>query len=485
MNPLRVVRAQQMPQVPGVPGAPGTPGTPHVPVAIVGAGACGLMTALRLRSQGVECVLLERDAVPTGSTALSSGFIPAAGTRLQQSLGIKDSIDLFAQDVQAKAHGDAATHLVAAYTQAVAQGVNALEAEHGITFEILDGFLYPGHRARRMHAVPERTGAALMARMERAANAAGADILTEARVCELWLDTNDRALGVAYERPDGALEYLACDVLVLACNGYGGNPAMVSALLPAMRSAVFAGHVGNDGSAIVWAQQMDARLADMGAYQGHGSWATPQNALMSWAVMMEGGIQINSTGARFHDETKGYSEAAVHVLEQPGGVAWNVFDAPLLAMARSFPDFVDAQTAGACRTAHNTAALAQLIGCDEAAVLATLADVQAVGTDRFGRAFKRALQPPYYVVKVTGALFHTQGGLDIDAHCRVVKSDGSVFPNLLAAGGAARGVSGNAVWGYLSGNGLLSAIGGGWVAAGSALSQLAGHQSTGHVTSDK
>ena len=306
MNPLRVVRAQHLPPVSG---------TPQVPVAIVGAGACGLMAALRLRSQGVDCVLLERDAVPTGSTALSSGFIPAAGTRLQQSLGIKDSIDLFAQDVQAKAHGDAATHLVTAYTQAVAQGIDALEAQHGITFEILDGFLYPGHRARRMHAVPERTGAALMSRMERAANAAGADILTEARVCELWLDASDRVLGLGFERP-------------------GGTLAMVSALLPAMRSAVFAGHMGNDGSAIVWAQQMHARLADMGAYQGHGSWATPQNALMSWAVMMEGGIQINSTGARFHDETQGYSEAAVYVLDQPGGIAWNVFDAPLLAMAR-------------------------------------------------------------------------------------------------------------------------------------------------------
>ena len=39
------------------------------------------------------------------------------------------------------------------------------------------------------------------------------------------------------------------------------------------------------------------------------------------------------------------------------------------------------------------------------------------------------------------------------------------MPNLLAAGGAARGVSGDAVWGYLSGNGLLSAVAGGYIAA--------------------
>ncbi|MEY4213872.1 MAG: hypothetical protein RL458_2098, partial [Pseudomonadota bacterium] len=71
-------------------------------------------------------------------------------------------------------------------------------------------------------------------------------------------------------------------------------------------------------------------------------------------------------------------------------------------------------------------------------------------------------------VKVTGALFHTQGGLAVDAHCRVLDARGRPFPNLLAAGGAARGVSGNAVWGYLSGNGLLSAIAGGHIAAASA-----------------
>jgi fumarate reductase flavoprotein subunit len=463
MNPIRIVRSEQPPP---------QEQALHVQVAIVGAGACGLSAAIRLRDAGVACVLLERDASPSGSTALSSGFIPAAGTRLQKSLGIEDDSSLFAQDVQAKAHGDAAPHLVSAYTEAVAQAIDALEARHGITFEVLDGFLYPGHRVRRMHAVPERTGAALMAALERAAQAAGADIVTEALVRELWVNAADQVLGLGFERPDGSLEYLSCDALLLACNGFGGNPEMVNDLLPAMRHATFAGHTGNDGSAIVWGRQLQAGLADLGGYQGHGSWAIPQGALMSWAMMMEGGVQINAEGERFHDETQGYSEAAVHVLAQPGGVAWNILDTPLLAMARTFPDFVEAEKAGALKQAPDAAALAQLIGCKPDTLNQTLAGVQAGQTDAFGRCFKRALSAPYYAVKVTGALFHTQGGLAIDAHCRVLKEDGTPLPNLLAAGGAARGVSGNAVWGYLSGNGLLSALGGGWVAAGTLAAQL-------------
>jgi fumarate reductase flavoprotein subunit len=449
MNPT-VVRAAAMP-----------PGTPELPVAIVGAGACGLTAAIALRDAGMECVLLERDARPQGSTALSSGFIPAAGTCVQQAAGVyDDGAERFAKDIQAKAHGTAALHLVAVFTEAIAPAMDTLVQRHGLPFELLDGFLYPGHSALRMHTLPQRTGAALVAALEAAAVRAGALQLGDALVRELWCDADQRVLGIGYQRPDGHMEHLACRVLLLACNGFGGNVAMVRELLPEMSEAAFAGHAGNDGSAIAWGRQLGAGLADLGGYQGHGSWAVPQGALITWALMMEGGIQVNVEGRRFHDETGGYSEASVQVLAQPGGIAWNLFDARLLALGRTFPDFVAAEGAGAVRQASDTAVLAALIGCDAATIVATLAGTR--------------LQPPYCAIKVTGALFHTQGGLDIDAHCRVRRDDGTLLPNLLAAGGAARGVSGNAVWGYLSGNGLLSAVSGGFIAAHTAVRLLAG-----------
>jgi fumarate reductase flavoprotein subunit len=443
---------------------------PHIPVAIIGAGACGLVAAITLRDAGVDCVLLERDAQPSGSTALSSGFIPAAGTKVQRAAGVADSPALFAQDIQAKAHGTAAAHLVAAFSKRVGAVIDVLSARHAMEFIVLDGFLYPGHSVRRMHAVPQKTGAALVAQLERAAVSAGADIVTQATVRQIFVDGAQRVTGVGYQRPDGSMEHLRCDALILACNGFGGNPQMVRDLLPEMRDALFAGHTGNDGSAISWGRALGARLADLGGYQGHGSWAVPQGALISWALMMEGGIQLNARGERFHDETQGYSEAAVHVLAQPGGVAWNVFDGPILELARGFPDFCVAEEAGALRTCVDAQALAALIGCGATNVIASCANIKrATGlNDVENTVAKRPLQAPFYAVKVTGALFHTQGGLDIDAHCRVLREDGTPFPNLLAAGGAARGVSGNAVWGYLSGNGLLSAVAGGAIAAQSA-----------------
>jgi fumarate reductase flavoprotein subunit len=84
--------------------------------------------------------------------------------------------------------------------------------------------------------------------------------------------------------------------------------------------------------------------------------------------------------------------------------------------------------------------------------------------DEFGRTFwEKPLRPPYGAVKVTGALFHTQGGLRVDANATVLHN-GAPIPGLYAAGGAAVGISGHGAAGYLAGNGLLSALGLGYLA---------------------
>ena len=433
-----------------------------VPVAIVGAGACGFTAALALREAGLDVLLLERDASPRGSTALSSGFIPAAPTRWQRDAGVDDSVERFATDIQAKAHGRAAPHLVTAYAKASAPALELL-ARHGLCFELLDGFLYPGHTVRRMHALPERTGAALIAALEAAAQRAGAALLLKARVVDLQRPEG-RGLRLTIERPGGARETLGAGAVLLACNGFGGNAAMVAEHLPEMHGAPFAGHPGNDGTAIRLGQPLGAAVADLTAYQGHGNWAVPHGALISWALVMRGAVQINALGERFHDETRGYSEAAATVLAQPGAMAWLLFDDEILALARGFPDFVAAEAAGACRHAADVAALSALTGSPVAALERTLRTLVPGTVDLHGRRIERALAPPWHAVKVTGALFHTQGGLDVDAACRVRRTDGTPLPGLWAAGGAARGVSGDAVWGYLSGNGLLSAVAGGFIA---------------------
>jgi fumarate reductase flavoprotein subunit len=223
-----------------------------------------------------------------------------------------------------------------------------------------------------------------------------------------------------------------------------------------MANALYFGHPGNQGDAVRWGEALGARLSCLSGYQGHGSVATPHNILITWAAIMEGGFQVNADGRRFSNESRGYSEAAAEVLRQPGGVVFDIFDARIAGIARQFEDFKTAEKAGALIAADSLDELATRIGV-AADALKSEANV-ALGTpDRFGRMFEKKLEAPYCAIKVTGALFHTQGGLTIDARTRVLRQEGPAFLNLFAAGGAAVGVSGAQASGYLSGNGLLTA----------------------------
>lgn len=431
---------------------------------IIGGGAAGLTAALAASETGESVLVVERDSQLSGSTALSSGLVPAAGTKAQAAQNITDSKDVFFGDIMSKNKNSADPGHVSTIVAQIADTLDWLSETHGIPFHVLDDFLYPSHSHHRMHAVPEVTGQGLINRLEQAVSATETMIVTEATITDLVMSGDGECLGARCARPDGVHETIAAKRIILACNGYGGNPELVAKYIPEMKDALYFGHPGNQGEAILWGEQLGAVPAHLSGYQGHGSVAHPHGILVTWALMMEGGIQVNINGRRFSNEHQGYSEQAVAVLAQPEKTAFNIFDARLCELGRKFEDFRNAEDSGAVITASSVAELANRIGVDETALADTLQDCGALANsgapDSFGRLFDPAtlLAPPYSAVRVTGALFHTQGGLLVDEAARVKRSDGSAFQTLFACGGAACGVSGPDVSGYLSGNGLLTAL---------------------------
>jgi fumarate reductase flavoprotein subunit len=435
----------------------------HVPVAIIGGGGCGMTAAIALQQAGVDALILERDASPMGTTAMSTGLIPGSGSRLQKAKQVDDSAEIFAADIIAKTKGQCDPDFVLALTRASARTIDWLADDLGLALSLVEGFLYPGHSRLRMHGMPSRSGAELIGALARVAEGMGVSILTRSLVEDLIVDDDGRVIGVSMRRPDGQVETIGCDYAVLACCGFAGNHPMVAELIPELTHATFHGHPGNKGDALRWTKEMGAAMADLGGYQGHAGLAAGYGIPILWPLIAEGGIQVNAKGQRFADESRGYSDQAVDVLAQDGHVAWSVFDASRHKIMEQFADYQDALAAGCIIIAQDIPALASATGLPAQALADTIEDTRSHcrsgKADPFGRSFagKAALEPPFYAVKVTGALFHTQGGCEVTPSGQVRRAKGGVFPNLFAGGGAARGISGPGGWGYLAGNGLMTA----------------------------
>ncbi len=140
----------------------------EVDCLIIGGGAAGLTAALAASEDGAVVLVAERETRLSGSTALSSGLIPAAETNAQKRQNISDSKNTFYADIMEKNGNSADPNHVNLCVENITFALDWLEAKHGIPFHVLDDFLYPSHTNFRMHAVPEVTGEALINYLERA-----------------------------------------------------------------------------------------------------------------------------------------------------------------------------------------------------------------------------------------------------------------------------------------------------------------------------
>jgi fumarate reductase flavoprotein subunit len=173
----------------------------NVPVVVIGAGAAGICAALAAHELGVDVAVLERDSVPRGSTALSAGLIPAAGTRFQAAVGIGDSPALFMADLKHKARDQADPALVELVARQAGPTVEWLADRFAFPFSVVHDFDYPGHAARRMHGLPSRSGVELIDRLRQAVDACGIPLIVNATASALYADANRAVRGVEIVRP--------------------------------------------------------------------------------------------------------------------------------------------------------------------------------------------------------------------------------------------------------------------------------------------
>ena len=452
-----------------------------VDFVVAGAGG-GLAGAIRAAELGAQVVVIEanphfRDG---NNTAMSTAMIPGAGTRWQRSDGIDDSPQQFVDDIIRKTHGTADLGLARALAQVSPTLVTWLADSVGLPIELTTDFAYPGHSALRCHTIPRRSGSWLLrGLLERTNRLPSLDLMVPARVVDIAGLPEERV--VVVEHPDGAHEEITARGVLLATNGFGGDAKLVRLHIPEMTQARYHGSAESRGDALRIGSHLGAHTAYLDAYQGHAALSDPYATLVGWATVLHGGILINLLGQRFGDETVGYSEFGHLELMQPEHAGILIFDRYIHDACLAFDDFRLTAESGALRWATSPAKLAELFQISTERLTATLDAVDAYATGNrvcpFGRTSwpHRLDRSDLVGVRVTAALFHTQGGLQVDQCARVQRTNGTTIPGIYASGGSASGISGVGAGGYLAGNGLLSALGLAYLAGECIARNLNGH----------
>lgn len=412
-------------------------------------------------------VVLEKTGHPGGGTALSHRGLRAAGSRFQKEAGIEDSPDLYAEEISRRNSNQSDEELTRALTRVSAPMVEFLADVAGVDFR-LDEFSF-GQSAARSHVwASDRPITWFMH-----------DALTARPNVEIRFHTPVRSLvanggevtGVHID--DGALQAKS---VILASGGFGASRDLLGRYIPLAVDVAHPGHEANRGEGVEMALALGADVGHMDSFQPYPAHVGPGKRGVPPGVIMAGGIMVDRDGRRFTDESEYPGGLALAMLENQGGRACEIFDQIVFDEHRDMTgerSIVDMQRSGELHSARDATTLARALDIAPSGLRESLDEYAAAagGRDRFGRLISRALEPPLYGISVRVALYHTQGGLRVDHRARVLRDDGTTIPNLYAGGGAATGVSGDGMDGYLPGNGLLASLGLGFIAAEEAVAK--------------
>jgi L-aspartate oxidase len=277
-----------------------TPDSPQV--AVVGAGAAGLYTALCAARQGASVTLISGPPLAGSSSWWAQGGLAAA-------MSADDSPERHLQDTIAAGRGAVRESAARVLCDEAPQAVEDL-TRLGVRFDAdrqgrLSLGLEGGHSARRIvHAGGAATGRRLVRQLSAlVAEDQSIDVLEGRRAIQLITD-NARCQGVRLD--DGTAIVAGATVLAT-----GGAAALWS------RTTNPAGAIG---SGLLLAHDAGATLADLEMMQFHPTAVAAANGadgfLVTEAVRGEGARLLNRDGERFVDELAPRDEVARAVQRQ-------------------------------------------------------------------------------------------------------------------------------------------------------------------------
>ncbi len=480
-------------------------------VIVVGAGNAALAASVSARINGADRVLVLEKApeeLRGGNTHYSGGLLRIAFSEVDEILrlvpkarelpGFVEGVEpypgeLFWSDLRRMTSGRTDSEL-GEILISNSFSTACWMADQGIRFEpaislgaVRVGNVIKWPKGAIVRAANE--GAGLSRMWFAAAQRQDVEIRYETAATRLRQDGRGRVIGVVVRDPSGVHE-IDARAVVLGCGGFEANAAWRAQYLGRpWDHARVRGTRYNQGDGL----RMAFDIGAMPAGNWSGCHATPIHAgappfgdrkltdktnRLSYPY----GLMINRLGQRFVDEGEDqafftYAKFGGIILNQPGGVAYQIFDAQARELLEAHYSTSDPFTA------NTLPELVRQLDCDRETALRTIAEYNAAAGhgefnpgDRDGMATRglappksnwaRKLDtPPFLAWPVTGGITFSFGGLKINQRAQAIGTDWRPIEGLYVCGEMVGGLFHN---NYPGGSGLMSGAVFGRIAGASA-----------------
>lgn len=462
--------------------AKGADETVEADVAIIGAGASGLMAAAAASETGAKVLVVERTGSVGGVSKHWVGGPFAVESKLQAEAGYDIKKDEVLREVVDYSHFIAYAPLVKAIVYKSGSTIEWL-GQYGVTFRANPGTPQLAHQDQPMkwqlyhwYTTFGQEVAALdilAAKLQEK----GVEIRFKTIATELIQDKNGVVVGYAARKADGTKLTVKAKSVVVATGGFGNNPDMMKEHFHTDKISGMGENYG-DGARMAWkagAARWDVQSALLhGAGIAAGTkpgkldlgWGSPFNQITRSPLLW-----IDRSGNRFANEDAVFDTAFTsNVGYSVGGEYFIVLDAatlkdytkgskiamdPAVGGPNMSPaDFValaeDGVEQGRIFKGATLAELASATGMDAARLERNVAEYnEAVASkkDPLGKQASSLVysvkEGPFYAVKMQISNLGTLGGIRVNENLEAVDEALKPVPGLFAAGGDAAGFYGN------------------------------------------
>ena len=464
----------------------------EVDVVVLGSGT-GAVAALVAAAAGLEALILEKSAIPGGSTAVSGGVLWVPGNRVMSREGLQDDREGALAYLRQLAEGQADESLIEAFLDRGPDMLDFVETHTSLRWRVSQlmgavadyhptwhGSNVRGRSVEPVQAVVAQAGPLLSGGLLTAADARGVPLLTRTPASRLVArDTGmgTEVLGVEALHEGRTLRIRARRGVLVATGGFERNAEMKRHFLRGP-SLYTLGAETNTGDGIRLGMSLGADLRNMNeawgitVYSADAKENGARRAGISLYAQVErrqaGCLCVNRLGERFANEAADYDSTwrTFHTFENWGETgyrnipAFHLFDQNVREQGTIAARTRDQSLPGWVVTADSLGELADRLGIDRAGLERTVERFNRLAAQGRDPDFHRGESPydtygspdpkttlaplaraPFYGAEVAPGDLGTCGGLRVDARARVIDVFDRPIGGLYASGNTA-GVGG-------------------------------------------